>query len=431
MAGDRLVQKLKGNQKTFAELADHALSVVMKEGAKAKRIDIIFDVYKEISVKRAERLKRGSAEGTQFKNIAAGHGIHQWRKFLSSSYSKQSLINFLVNQWRNPRHKEKFKDRELFVTCDEFCYRLTEEGSQKVDELQCTHEEADTRILFHASHASQHGYHSVIIVSEDTDVFILCLAFCTRLSCQMYQKSGTQARVKYIDITKISAAIGPDLCKPLIGLHSFTGCDSVSSFAGRGKVSAFKIASSNLEYLEALQQLGMNWEISTELVQLLQGFTCLVYNVKARTTNINELRYRLFCLRKGEVESWQLPPCASSLKKHCLRANYQAAIWQRALEGCPDTPSPDGHGWTMQDSILVIDWMEVQPAPLAVLELMSCSCSRICKLPQCKCLGNRLKCTDLCKLKTCSNQASSENKESDECFEKEDGDESDDDDSDE
>ena len=41
-------------------------------------------------------------------------------------------------------------------------------------------EEADTRILLHAKHASDQGYTSVIVVSEDTDVFVLLIAFAKR-----------------------------------------------------------------------------------------------------------------------------------------------------------------------------------------------------------------------------------------------------------
>lgn len=52
----------------------------------------------------------------------------------------------------------------------------------------------------------------------------------------------------------------------------------------------------------------------------------------------------------------------------------------------------------------MIDWMQGPPAPKAVLELMACMCARTCKLPDCSCLANKLKCTEMCKLQTCSNQ---------------------------
>ena len=57
------------------------------------------------------------------------------------------------------------------------------------------------------------------------------------------------------------------------------------------------------------------------------------------------------------------------LREHSLRANYQAAVWRRSLQRCPDIPSPVGSGWCTEDGKLVIDWMGDQPAPQAVLEV--------------------------------------------------------------
>lgn len=55
--------------------------------------------------------------------------------------------------------------------------------------------------------------------------------------------------------------------------------------------------------------------------------------------------------------------------------------------------------------MLAIDWMGGEPAPRAVLELLSCQCTRACNLPRCTCLASGLKCTDMCRLQDCSNQA--------------------------
>ncbi|KAG1686575.1 putative RNA-directed DNA polymerase from transposon BS [Nymphon striatum] len=41
----------------------------------------------------------------------------------------------------------------------------------------------------------------------------------------------------------------------------------------------------------------------------------------------------------------------------------------------------------------------------AVLQLLTCKCSRTCKNPACPCFENGLRCTDLCRLLTCTNQA--------------------------
>ena len=34
----------------------------------------------------------------------------------------------------------------------------------------------------------------------------------------------------------------------------------------------------------------------------------------------------------------------------------------------------------------------------------ACKCFKTCKLPDCSCLTNNLKCTEMCKLQTCTNQ---------------------------
>ena len=60
------------------------------------------------------------------------------------------------------------------------------------------------------------------------------------------------------------------------------------------------------------------------------------------------------------------------------------------------------------DGELVIDWMKGSPAPEAVLQLLACKRVRTCKLPDCTCLANGLKCTDMCRLQTCDNQPNKE-----------------------
>ena len=108
----------------------------------------------------------------------------------------------------------------------------------QVPELFSCQEEADTRLLLHAAHAAQNGYDSVVISSEDTDVFALLLAFSSSIDASLFQKCGTRTRTRLVNISKVVAAIGEDVCRPLVGLHSFTGCDTVGAFAGKGKLGA-------------------------------------------------------------------------------------------------------------------------------------------------------------------------------------------------
>ena len=121
------------------------------------------------------------------------------------------------------------------------------------------------------------------------------------------------------------------------------------------------------------------------------SFTCRMYSSRPGANSINELRYRLFCSKRGIIESDQRPPCADCLSKHACRANYQTGIWRRSLENCPEIPIPLRHGWIQDENKLGIDQMSGQPASATVLQLISCSCTRSCRLPNCSCLANGLK----------------------------------------
>ena len=94
-----------------------------------------------------------------------------------------------------------------------------------------------------------------------------------------------------------------------------------------------------------------------------------------------------------------------------MRANYQTKIWKLSLQCYPDVPTPAGYGWcpdSEDEGHLAIDWMNGDPAPQALLQLLSCNCSRSCKIPGCPYMVNGLNCTDMCKLHTCSNRAAEE-----------------------
>ena len=42
-----MVHKVKGDQKTFAEMADSLMEMVLHEGTDSQCIDVVFDVYRD------------------------------------------------------------------------------------------------------------------------------------------------------------------------------------------------------------------------------------------------------------------------------------------------------------------------------------------------------------------------------------------------
>ena len=400
--GMSMVNKISGDNRTFGDIAENIFKFAIQAANASSRIDIVFDVYRENSIKTAEREGRGESSGLAHGNIVAGQKIQQWRRLLRSSTSKTALIKFLCEAWKNDPYPEKLGSKVLFITCEKQCFKVTKEGSEAIDELTTTQEEADTRMLLHAKHASS-NYKSIVIVTEDTDVFIICVAIFRQISSHMYIQCGTKNRFRHIDISKIGQSLGENTCKALQGMHAFTGCDSVSAFSGRGKVSALKLVMKGGRLQKAMAGLGKTWTLSEELFTLLQEFTCKMYASQTTLCNVNDLRYQLFRIKKGDVDSSQLPPCKDTLMLHAKRANYQACVWKRCLEQEADIPSPEGHGWMIEAGLLVIDWMKGLPAPQVVMELIACKCSRVSKAPECQCVANALRCSPACKNQFCDN----------------------------
>ncbi len=81
----------------------------------------------------------------------------------------------------------------------------------------------------------------------------------------------------YLDVTKMSTVHDLDVVRSLPAYHAFTGCDSVSFFAGKGKLNGFKLLKQSKEHQTTFQMLGNNWDVDDNLYLRLEGFTCKLY----------------------------------------------------------------------------------------------------------------------------------------------------------
>ena len=205
-----LLQSMKIRSTTFGELALEILTriVQMASFSNSKRVDLVCDRYPDHSIKNLERKKhsRGGMLSVKIYTVV----------------SKRSHVNGKIfSPWGKIRKKSCFdswsksnaltlRGIELFTTHKEQCHRLLESQDSiicsKVNALTSNHEEADTRMLCHALHAST-NYPSMII---------------NRLS-NVYFETGNQKNLRIISLDKVRLHYGPQWCSALVGLHSFTG----------------------------------------------------------------------------------------------------------------------------------------------------------------------------------------------------------------
>ena len=116
---------------------------------------IVFDVYRDIYIKNAERSKRNLnvIEGVRYKNILPSYPVKSWKSVLAIQSNKTEIVKFLVSEWKKIKFIDKLKDKNLYVTEGSCYWRLSSNICEIIPELACSHEAADTRMLLHTSYA--------------------------------------------------------------------------------------------------------------------------------------------------------------------------------------------------------------------------------------------------------------------------------------
>ena len=78
-----------------------------------------------------------------------------------------------------------------------------------------------------------------MIRTVDTDVVVLSITSYFLLAVDdLWIAFGTGNNFRYLAAHQYASALGPDKARALPMFHAITGCDTVSSFAGRGKKTA-------------------------------------------------------------------------------------------------------------------------------------------------------------------------------------------------
>ena len=132
-----------GRSKTFDDNSNEdILPRVRSYSTKYQRIDIVFDVYKESSLKVEARSKRG--KGIRRRVTSTRKTPRNWKSFLRDNKTKR--FHFLAD-----RLSEADMPSLVTVTKEEdvYCNRVI----ALYDLGPCTHEEADSRIFVHAHQA--------------------------------------------------------------------------------------------------------------------------------------------------------------------------------------------------------------------------------------------------------------------------------------
>ena len=145
------------------------------------------------------------------------------------------------------------------------------------------------------------GHTNVYVCTVDTDVVAIligkfhCLvAFCQSLN--IWVAFGAGKHFTYYHINTICQKLGTERSIALPVFHSFTGCDTASSFYGKGKRSAWEACDDVTQMFTymALHPLSII-DIDSPHFKLLEHFTVIMYDKTSELQCVNESRKDLFC----------------------------------------------------------------------------------------------------------------------------------------
>ena len=219
--GAALIHMLKPNAvKSFQEYAEEVfVKFIQWQLQSLKRTDIVWDQYLANSIKGSAREKRGV--GVRRKVSAQSKIPSNWLNFLRDPNNKTELFAFLT---KVASEKLSLEGKEIYVTSDKSVVSLCPSTSMP----DCSHEEADTRIVVHVIDAILKGMKSICIRTVDTDILIILISkfhflkdLCKDLELKVAFGVGKDFAV--YSVNNICSTLGLDKSKIMSISHAFSG----------------------------------------------------------------------------------------------------------------------------------------------------------------------------------------------------------------
>ncbi|KAJ8672324.1 hypothetical protein QAD02_003583 [Eretmocerus hayati] len=297
------------------------------------------------------------------------------KKLLLNLNNKFQQVKFLCY---NAFKFVKWEARQQLIISGGFenvtkCYKIEGDRIFDVIDLQSNHLEADTRLSAHAFFDLKPNS-DIVIHSVDTDVFVLAIHFWPRfkamgLSNLRFQSSNQKSRTLACHTS--AEFLTPDVCEILPGLHSLTGCDTVSK-VGTKKRGLDLL--SHEEFRIALTPLGNGLPMTPEESKAIQKFYLRILDKNG--VSVDECRANI-SLHSSEIglNLAKIPCTSDALYMHSLGASVQTYIWRNAKNASYVPLDLTLFGYTCKDDSLLPKFMTKDSLPKDLIK--ACNCKKI------------------------------------------------------
>ena len=354
--GSALVNSLcPRTSKTFEEYAVlDVLPSIQGYSTKYQRTDIVFDVYHPSSLKGETRSKRG--RGARRRVTSNGKIPSNWPNFLRENDNKTELFIFLAD-----RNVDMCTANVVIATREQDI--VSNQAISLEGVAPCSQE--DTRIFVHARQAAAEGSKVIMVKACDTDVLVIavsCLPVLQALGLEeLWIVFGQRRNLRWIPVHDLAVAFGPHKTSGILFFHSFTGCDVVSAFRGKGKKSAWQtwdVCDEASDIFAKLRKYPPTVEDCD--MKILEKFVVTMYDRSSTATGVDAARLDMFARKQRAYEA--IPLTRAALLEHDKRAAYEAGcIWSQSTVCQPETESPADWGWTRQGDVWQIFWTSNLP----------------------------------------------------------------------
>ena len=391
------LKKLEPPVKTFHDLALALTAMITNIARNCEEIHIVFDTYKEDSIKNVERKRRG-----KFTQMVVLDVISPNQKvpvvlenFWASSVSKTSFQVFYV-EWLTTNYKGS---KVLYLGISPKSWHVSNGHASPFARLDCTHEEADDRMMYHIQDILCHRTNptTITLLSGDTDVFVSLLYHFSinwkqqgLIELWLIRNSGVKRSI--LPLHAMCSTLKSDLLKCLPALHALTGCDTTS------KISTKLSAVNNvLKPDDASLILNFDCQPLTETaMEMAELFLVKCLKPSTDLETFDQLRLAAFDSNALKLDFEKTACTSANARKHIQRSYYQMQLWiQAPFRDASMHMNAESYGFERIDGELVPEIVISKPDSLPD----PCKCAKCARKNVCPCRVAGIKCCKYCKCK--------------------------------
>ena len=260
---------------------------------------IVFDGYGNCPSTKDHEHKRRSLKGKSSPNIFVQENISAYgnqHAFLSNDFNKKQFIKLL----------------EFYLFADGHTVEIAPG-------------DADTLIVEYSLKKAESS--KVIVVADDTDIFIMLLHFYHqnyKPILMLRESKGKEVRRLY-NIKEVASNLEKEVLAHILAIHAWSGCDTTSALYGIGKVAVLKLVSQSPRARSLIAVLSDENASRKMITDSGINLAALTYGGKNEET-LACLRYSKFmkmASSSSKVLPEKLPPTDRAIVYHTWRVHLQ------------------------------------------------------------------------------------------------------------